>query len=55
MDRYNLFQKLLALVADEFKVTDAKMKNYCDNIMIEGTSDSGEINIEVRISERDNT
>ena len=51
MDRYLLFQQLLALVADDFDVTDAKMKDYCGRIVITGKCDDGEIEIGVTINE----
>lgn len=53
MDRYLLFQQLLTLVADEFTVTDAKMKNYSDRIEIAAKCDSGDIKIEVTIHENE--
>lgn len=51
MDRYLLFLKLLALVADDFDITNAKMRDYSDRISIEATSPDGDITIEVAITE----
>lgn len=53
MDRYTLFQQLLTLVADDYNITNAKMKDYSDRIVIEATCADGDIKIEVTISERE--
>jgi len=45
MDRYELFQRLLTLIADYFEITNAKMKDYADRIVIDANSPDGEIKI----------
>lgn len=51
MDRYDLFQKLLALLADEAEITDAKMKNYSDDIEITAVCGDQKIKIKASILE----
>ena len=53
MDRYQLFQQLLNLVADDFEITNAKMKDYSGRIVIEASCPDGDIKIEVAITEKE--
>lgn len=53
MDRYQLFQQLLTLVADDYDITNAKMKDYSDRISIEATCPDGDIKIEVTVTEKE--
>lgn len=53
MDRYQLFQQLLNLVADDFEITNAKMKDYSGRICIEATCSGGDIKLEVTIAEKE--
>lgn len=52
MDRYFIFKSLLEFVADNYDVTNAKMKNYSDNIEITGVDGNGNtVTISARIEE----
>lgn len=51
MDRYFLFQQLLTLLAEDYSITNAQMKNYSDRITIEAMCPGGEIKLEVAITE----
>lgn len=53
MDRYFLFQQLLNLLAEDYKITNAKMKDYSDRISIEATCPEGDIKVEVSITENE--
>ena len=53
MDRYFLFQQLLNLLAEDYKITNAQMKNYSDRIAIEATCAEGEIKVEVTVIENE--
>lgn len=53
MDRYFLFQQLLNLLAEDYKITNAKMKDYSDRITIEATCPEGDIKVEVSITENE--
>lgn len=53
MDRYLLFQQLLTLIADDYNIANAKMRDYSDRILIEATCDSGDIKVEVTIHEKE--
>lgn len=53
MNRYQLFQQLLNLVADDYEVTNAKMKDYSERIAIEAKCPDGEIKIEVTLTENE--
>jgi len=53
MDRYELFQRLLTLIADDFEITNAKMKDYADRIVIDANSPDGEICVEVTMKEKE--
>ena len=55
MDRYILFQQLLTLIADDYNITNAKMRDYSDRISIEATCDGGDIKVEVMINEKEKT
>lgn len=51
MDRYQLFQMLMAIVADHYDVTDAKMNNYAGEIEITGEFEGKRICICVDLEE----
>lgn len=51
MSRYELFQMLLDFVAENYKVTDADMKNYSDEIEISGEIEGQKIKITVELEE----
>lgn len=53
MNRYFLFQQLLNLLADDYEITNAQMKNYSDRISIEATCPEGDIKVEVTITENE--
>lgn len=53
MDRYFLFQQLLNLLAEDYKITNAKMKDFSDRISIEATCPEGDIKVEVSITENE--
>ena len=53
MDRYQLFQKLLNLVANDFEITNAKLKDYSGRICIEATCPDGDIKVEVTLTEKE--
>ena len=49
MDRYMLFRKLMNLVSEDYKVTDANMNNYVGDIEIFGVSPNGDIAITAKL------
>lgn len=53
MDRYYLFQKLLALLADDAEITNAKMKDYSNDIEITAVCGEQEIKVRVSLSKED--
>lgn len=54
MDRYFLFRKFMNTLDEQnIQVTDAKMRNYVDNIEITGVFDGGEVKITVSFQEAD--
>lgn len=53
MDRYFVFKRLLEFMADHSEVTNAKMKNYSDDIDITGEVDGQEITILVRFKDKE--
>lgn len=53
MDRYVLFQQLLSLLANDYDIKNAKMKDYSDRISIEATCPDGDIKIEVTLNEKE--
>lgn len=55
MDRYFVFKRLLEFLADHTEVTNAKMKNYADNIEITGEVDEQVIKITVDFAEKEVT
>lgn len=54
MDRYFIFKSLLEFVADNYEVTNAKMKNYSDDIEITGVDGDGNtVTISAKIKEEE--
>lgn len=53
LDRYTLFLSLLSMTSEDYKVTDAKMKDYSDRIMIAAECEGGSFKIEVTLNETD--
>ena len=53
IDKYELFRKLMDLVADDFEVIDADMSNWEDAIEIRGVSDGKEIILTAKLKEAD--
>jgi hypothetical protein len=53
MDRYDIFRKLMDLVADDFEVVDADMKNYSGDIEVQGKADGTTIRITVELEEEE--
>ena len=51
MDRYFIFRKLMDLIADDFEVVDADMKNYSGDIEITGKADGATVKITVYFKE----
>ena len=46
-DRYYMFRKLLDFVNEDFIITDAQMKDYRGNMVVEGECPEGTITITV--------
>ena len=51
MDRYILFRKLMDLVADDYDVVDADMRNYAGDIEITGECGGKTIRIKVELED----
>ena len=47
MDRYYMFRKILDFVNEDFEITDADIKTYDKNILVEGVCPEGTIRVEV--------
>lgn len=46
-DRYNIFRKILDFVNEDFIITDARMKDYMGDMVVEGECPEGTITITV--------
>lgn len=53
MDKYSVFRALLDFVADNYEVTNAKMKNYLDEIEVTGRNGGNEITIKAFVVEEE--
>ncbi len=53
MDRYFIFKRLLEFMADNSEVTNAKMKNYSDDIEITGEDEGQEVTIKVSFRDKE--
>lgn len=53
MNRYYIFRKLMNLVAEDFEVVDADMKNYSGDIEVQGKADGTTIRITVELEEEE--
>lgn len=51
MDRYELFRRLMDMVAEDYEVNGANMYNYAGEIEISGVSGDLTINITVKLGE----
>lgn len=47
MDKYYMFRKLLDFVIEDFIITDARMKDYMGDMVVEGECPEGTIIITV--------
>ena len=55
MDRYKLFQLLLAMLSDNYEIKNAMMRDYSDRISIEATGLNNDVKIEVTVTGREDT
>ncbi len=51
MEKFEVFQRLLDFVADQYEVTDADMSNYCGEMEICGKKNGQTIKITVELNE----
>ena len=52
-DRYYMFRKMLDFVNEDFVVTDARMKDYMGDMVVEGECPEGTITINVTLKKEE--